>query len=63
MSFFDKNLKSIWNFMNLTRLQNILGLHLREIQNMRDLINEIFAKATEIIFRSIKGEADDGAAG
>lgn len=30
---------------------------------MRDLINEIFAKATEIIFRSIKGEADDGAAG
>jgi hypothetical protein len=20
MSFFDKNLKSIWNFMNLTRL-------------------------------------------
>lgn len=63
MSFFDKNLKSIWNFMNLKRLQTILGLHLREIQNMRDLINEIFAKATEIIFRSIKGEADDGAAG
>ena len=63
MSFFDKNLKSIWNFMNLKRLQTILGLHLREIQNMRDLINEIFAKATEIIFRSIKSEADDGAAG
>ncbi len=63
MSFFDKNLKSIWNFMNLKRLQTILGLHLREIQNMRDLINEIFAKAREIIFQSIKGEADDGAAG
>jgi hypothetical protein len=47
--------------MNLKRLQTILGSHLKEIQNIRDTINEIFAKAIDIIFRSIKGEADDGA--
>ena len=34
---------------------------MREIQNMRDTINELFAKATEIIVRSIKGEAEDAA--
>jgi len=61
LSFFDKNLMPIWNFMNLKRLQTILGSHLKEIQNIRDTINEIFAKAIDIIFRSIKGEADDGA--
>jgi hypothetical protein len=29
---------------------------------LKDTINEVFTKATELIFRSIKGEADDGAA-
>jgi hypothetical protein len=28
---------------------------------LKDTINEVFTKATELIFRSIKGEADDGA--
>jgi hypothetical protein len=32
---------------------------LREIQNLRETINELFTKATEIIVRSIKGEAED----
>ena len=32
---------------------------MREIQNLRETINELFTKATEIIVRSIKGEAED----
>jgi hypothetical protein len=48
--------------MSLKRLETILGLHLKEVQEMKDTINEIFRKATELIFQSIKGEADEGAA-
>jgi hypothetical protein len=55
-SFFENNLKSIWDIISVEKLKDILRSDLPVFSNLRSIINEIFIMAIKIILKSIKDE-------
>jgi hypothetical protein len=58
-SFFENNLKSIWDIISVEKLKDILRSDLPVFSNLRSIINEIFIMAIKIILKSIKDEGEE----
>ena len=57
-SFFKDDFKQLWDFLGVPKLNCIIDIHLKELNNMREIINEIFSHTIESIVKSIKDGTD-----